>query len=674
MNPRKTAAAVSAVGAFLVAGCGGKAGGGGALPAVPGQLTQGTQPANSSKVTLAIAIPVHASQAWSASSALRQPSQRRVGTGRYAREIARRPSQLRQPQYVSPAVLGGSVYVYVYQGSSLALTDGPFSVGTTPSSQIYCYTASGFPYACYNTVPVFAPYGNDSFFVAMYDSQHRLLSITPGMPGSNFISATPATYTITPAGYPAPIELSSYAVVSTFGVDTATSCVLYDADPVVATDMFDASGYFLSYGAIANPFTINVTGGFTLYETSPVAPYIQAVSTPYTISNISGASFLTLIPQGPGATGTVSVTSSAGNVSVNGAAAQMNLYAVDRIALSPSAAGLSAVGLVDSGPSAFDCGTMYLATYDTGTPISFSSTAAIGADDFYPGAVVIDNVSGTPFANVLDLNPPLFGLGFQTYRFQDAVPAIRGPLPGSNALEVAVSPYAAGNAMIYVLNQDGSITRIDELSATASLIEPAGTIAGPTGIDVLWNDGGTGDVVFAGSSTTSTIYEVTAANTTPSLGGTSIPFGVSPVAYSVAVDNVSGDQYVAFQVFDAANYNAYDFATCYGPICSLSLGHFTLASGSYAGPQSIGIAYQGGVPYALMANGNGIANFVFGLFPISPTTTFPSFSGPVTRVLSTYDGLWNGVGTGASFQFFYNLGGSAMSATLPGSRGAIVSP
>lgn len=674
MDPRKAAAAVSTAGMLLIAGCGGK-GGGTSLPSVPGQVNRGTQPANTSKVSLAFSFNTRTAQTWP--SASQTGSTRRVRYGKITKQVARRPLATRQPKSISPAVIGGSVSVYIFQGNNLALTQGPFSVGTTAGSDIYCYAAYGYPYLCENNTPVFAPYGTDTFFVAMYDSQHHLLSITPGMPGTNFLAATQTAYDITPSGYPYPIEISTLPVIGTFGVDSASSCVIAGFGPFVDTALVDGGGYLFVSGPIANPITVTTSGGFALYDfyTSTMVP------TPYTIYTQAVPFEWGLYAQTANASGSVSISSAAGNTQINGnAGGNMNLVMVDRLAFSPSSTGLNTVGLVDSSQGSYTCGTTYVATYDTGTPLTFSGNALIGADDFFPAVGVIDNVSGTPVASALDLEPGLFGFGFNTYKFQNAVPAVHESLPGSNPLDVGVSGYNFGSGKVYVLNADGSIVSIDESSGAVTTIEPAGSINGPQALAVQYTGPALGSDSLLATTTSNTIYEVDTANTTPVLSSfllsSSAVVSVSSgaTATAVAADLNSGQGNLLMSGYDPL-YNQSIALSCFYP-CSTDFSLNATPFGTTAEPAgTIGFETNTGTVYAFFASGTQMLGYyMFYDNPPQLAGTYATFGSNITSIISTYDGVWAGVGYGGAFVFNYQLGPTVYAPSLTGTHAVIVSP
>lgn len=673
IGARKAAAAVSAAGMFLIAGCGGRAGGGSSLPAVPGGLTQGAQPANSARVAMSLRLAARVNQSWTTSNALRRPAT----TKKAAAQAAKHSGAARPAQSLSPGIIGGSISIFIYQGANLALTDGPFSVGFTyGASDFYCtYDLITFTPYCTNYSPVFAPYGNDTFFVAMYDSQHRLLNVTPGTPGSGTV------YDITASGYPEPITVSAYGVAATFGVDASTSCV----DPsftglYVETDVFDAGGNFV-FGPLANPLTISVTGGFSIYALQRTSPYgISQVSSPFTVYDTS-AYAVELAAQNVGATGSVSV--SGGNALINGSAPSMNLYAVNRLALSPAANGLSVVGLVDNPPASYACGTMNLAVYDTGAPVTFTNPVAIGSDDYAPGAVVVDNTGGTPYVTVVDLYRDSFGLGFFPYtqHFQDAVPVVQTAIPGSNPVDVAVSPYSVGNHKIYVLNGDGSIVSIDTTTAAINTVASSGSIQGPNSIAVLWNDGNSGDYVFATSSSTDSIYEIALANTSPSgapvpMPSPGNPFSAGSTSAGIFADNFSVSGSFGFLAYDPVG-NVNELVSCLFANCNpaqFTIQQLSSGAGNRTGAGLIGGAYFTGTPFFLA--GNAAQAVEYGIPGLGAGNTTFAFAGPVTRILSTYDGAWSGIGYGGAFVFNYMLGpGSTVySPALPGTYATIVSP
>lgn len=675
MDARKTAAAVSAAGAILIAGCGGggKGLGGSSVPSAPN--SGNTAPANSSRVGLSISVPKRQAYSWTTSSILRRQTARTMKMGGKTRSVSRRTSGTRQPKYLSEGLIGGSVYVSIYQGGNLALTDGPLAVGFTPSSQLYCYGI--YSYVC--TGSIYAPLGDDTFYVSMYDVHQHLLAVTPGQPGTNFYGPGQPSYTITSSGYPSTISVNTYAFISNFGVDTPTSCIAYGggANQYISTDAFDGGGYLALDTPIANPFTITVTGGFQLYS---LYPTFAPVATPFTVYAAEIVP-MALGASGDGATGTISISSATNSTLINGSVTSMNLYEVDRLALAPTANGLNVTGLLDSGPAAYACGTMQLATYDTATPVTFTNPAAIGADDFYPGFIVIDNVSGTAYANLADLDPGFFGLGFETYSFVNAVPVVRGTLPGSNPLDVAVSPYGVGNSMIYVLNADGSISEVNTNTGSFGSLEPASTVAGASGIGVLYS-GLPSDSLFVSSSTSGNATEIDGASTGSPASPAPFPLAspgnslVSPVAYSVATDNLSGEQYVSFLVFDSGDGNANAVAACSLLIgCPNFVGSYVFNINQPAANGLLSLAWPttaDGSPYDLAASGMTVYSIQENPLTGLPTT-FPTFSSNVSRIISSYDLFWNGVDVGGTFSFFYNMGSSAV-GSLAGTRAVIVSP
>jgi len=672
MEARKRAAAVSAAGILLIAGCsGGGRSGGTSLPSVPNSGGQSTSaPASSSKVSFALAIPARKAMAWAkpfyvpaAKASKRTPKSRAKTTVAASALFGKKT-----PQSLSEGLVGGSISIYIYQGTSLALTQGPFTVGLTYGAyNFYCsYVPALGQYACVNQTPVFAPYGNDTFFVATYSAGHQLLSITPGMPGTSFSGPAQTPYTITASGYPYPIGVSTYPVAGNFAVDAPTSCVDPSGGTGVAdTGVVDNGGFEIPPGSyLANPVTVTTTGGWSLWSENVDGP----VATPYTIYNTYD--YFELVATSDGASGAVSVSALGAPSLINGLTSSMNLYAVDRLAMSPSSSGISVMGLADSGPAAFTCGTLPIADVN-GNAVAISNPVSIAGDDWFPGVAVLENASGAPYVQAVDVGRFSFGFDFEP--FIPALPTIGVQLAGSGPLEMAVSPYEYGSGNIYVLNSDGSIQLVNENSGTTATITEYGVIPGPVGIDVLW-DGEGSDTVFATSSTMQSLYGVFNANSSPSSSWWSInsltlsSFG-SPSTSAVFADNITGMDYLSFLIFDSSN-NSQSVAVCTtndGIECAYT--QFATGSAQSAGMLSEVWPSGSGTPYFLAASGDSVLTFTNTASELSP---FVTLGNPVTRIITAYDGLWNGVGAGGVFKFFYNDG--AQAGTLTGTRAVIVSP
>jgi hypothetical protein len=628
-------------------------------------------------------LPSRVSQAWPASTQSRGATLSKKAASQAKRGGAL--SARRTPKYISPSLLGGSISIFIYQGNNLAQTDGPFTVGETPTGyDFYCtYNPNTYQAYCSNTTPIFAPYGNDTFFAAQFDSQHHLLSITPGMPGSGFLSQTQPTYTITSSGYPSPIAINTYGVMSNFGVDASTSCVDRSFSGLyVSTDPFDSGGELL-FGPLANPITVTATGGWSIAAQQLTSPYSTSIVSQFTFYDTSLYN-LQLFAQQTGSQGSVSV--SGNNASINTSGTSMNLIAVDRLAVSPVAGGLNVLGMVDSTASTYQCGTMKLATYDTATPVTFSNPVAVGSDDFYPGAVVVENISGTPYATVIDMYRGAFGLAFNTDVFEDAVPVVRVPLAGTNPIEVAVSPSDFGNSKVYVLNADGSVQSIDTSNGGIATVVPAASITSPAGIDVMYGlPTGGSDSLLITSSSTNNLYEIDNANTTPSLSmfalNTSAVIGVSSSATSTAVvaDNLDFQGNFLIRANDPSASPQNLILSCFFPCStdfSLNAKQFGSVGQAAEGAGTIGLSAYSGATYALVANAANVLPFWM-FYDNQPQAGGPfngSFSSAITRVVSTYDGVWNGFGYGGAFVFTYQLGATVYSPSLTGTRATIVSP
>jgi len=683
MDARKATAAVSAAGIILIAGCGG--GGRASLPSTGSQggLHQNKQPANSSRVGMTFAVPRSSTAGWWKPAYQPAYKQRRAK----AFTPKKAPASIRRkPQYISQGLIGGSISIFIYQGTNLALTQGPFTAGTTYGAyDFYCaYSQAAAEVVCTNYTPVFAPYGSDSFYVAMYDSASQLLAITPGMPGTNFVSATQPTYTISSSGYASPISIQTYAVASYLAIDSPTSCIDPSGSPLVAESFIaDAAGYPIS-GNLANPVTIGLTGNFALYNL-----YAQPVTTPYTVSNVYGAfSEFEFVASASGNTGVVSVSSSVGAVGINlTPSTSRNLYAVDRLAVSPSTSGVNVVGLVDSGPGVYNCGPLPFANYTTGAPITaFTNPVAIGEDDYVPGVGVLDNVSGTPYLTLVDINRYAFGDFLETGGIINAQPATKIQLAGSNPLALAVSPSeGVGSGIIYILNADGSIQSVNDNNfptLTTATLEPTGTVGGPVDISVAWapfdninGDYNYTDYVFATSSNSANIFEVSDANSSPfstTINLTETGGLITPTTYAVSADNIDGYGYLTFTAFDSGNGGAESVFSCLLPSCDFA-GSTVFSYSAPLGQGQMTFNWTNSL-VSLVGNSTNVSAFELevGGAPATPAP-FPAFGANVTQAITTYDGIWNGIGASSAFQLFYNLSGTS-SGTLAGTHATIVSP
>ncbi len=656
--------------------------GGGSLPNAPSNnLHNNTAPANSSKIALKFSLPTRSNVAWTTPGYQPAYKQRR---SKALTPRKTRAAFVRKPQYISEGVIGGSISISIYQGANLALTQGPFTAGVVyGQTDFYCgYVPAAGAYQCSNYSNVFAPLGGDTFYVAMYDSAGHLLSVTPGFPGTSFVQATQPAYAISASGYPGPISIQTYGVAASVLIDAPTSCIDPSGGPGVAEFLIgDAAGYPIS-GPLANPVTIGVSGGFGLYNFNQ-----QLLTTPYTIATAYGVTQdFEFAASSSGSTGVVNVSTSAGSVGINlTPSTTRNLYAVDRLALAPSTTGISMTGLVDSGPSTYNCGTLPFANYATGTTItSFSNPVAIGGDDYVPGVAVLDSVSGTPYLTLIDMSRDAFGGLTYNVGLINAQPAVVTQVPGSNPLALAVSPgEGVGSGMIYILNADGSIQAVGDSnlpSLTTTTIVSAGTVTGPSDLIVSWNTGGSGDYVFATSNNSPNIFEISDANADPSLTTIDLADGPgvsgasfsNPVTYAASADNFTGEQYVAFTAFDSGND---DVVTCLYLFCSVEVGNVVFSTSANLGPGRLAVAYPTPAPglYLLAANGTSVAPLIANT-PAQPTSApLPAFGNPVTQIVNSYDGLWNGISTGGLVQFFYNLGGT-VAGSMSATHAAIVSP
>ncbi|MGH7716080.1 MAG: hypothetical protein ACREML_08800, partial [Vulcanimicrobiaceae bacterium] len=215
-----------------------------------------------------------------------------------------------------------------------------------------------------------------------------------------------------------------------------------------------------------------------------------------------------------------------------------------------------------------------------------------------------------------------------------------------------------------------------------STVEPAGTIGGPVDISVLWNELGSfnGDYLFATSSNSASLYEISNADTSPALTTLSVssnasPAMFTPTTYAVSADNADGLGYISFLAFDSGNGGADSLVTCtLGNCSSMNGAVFGYSAVLGAGQTNFNFA-GGGNLTGLVANGTSVAPFLIepNASPQATSAPLPSFGSPVSQIISSYDGVWNGIGSGGLVQFFYNLGGT-VAGSVTGTHATIVSP
>ncbi|MGH7661037.1 MAG: hypothetical protein ACRENA_09025 [Vulcanimicrobiaceae bacterium] len=692
MDARKKAAAVSAAGMLLIAGCGGKGGGGVSLPATPGGTHQIAIPANSSKIAMRFSAPMRKIAGWpTPRHILPAPAGKaRKMPAKYARRST--ASAVRTPKYIPPAVVGGSVVISIYQNGTSAFPNQTFAVGTSLTSPISCtqiYSNYAYAYQCSSNPPygnVYAPLGADTFYVAMYDSQNRLLAITPGLAGfSGGVAATP--YTVTASG--GTIYAYTYAVASTVGIETANSCLTptfggWGAD----VEFFDAGGNPIS-GPLANPITLT-TNNLGLYGF-----YGGLLAATYTVYDTS-VDFWNIAPNADGASGSISTNA----VPINKGASSLNIYAVDRYAIAPVAGGtLSMLGLYDGGPTTFACGALVLGAYDTGAPITFANPRGIVSNDTVGPLVAVVDVASSTIVDAIDLAQYDFGAaGTYPYAFDAAVPVAQIAFAGTNPLDETIS---GNDSKIYVLDSSGNVEAIDysnffPFSASGiSNVAGAGTFSSgtstPSSFGTFVNPVDFTDSLIVGDNSAPSIHEVDEVPSAPVSGSllnlSLLGLGLDSATRTTAVYTDPTTGHVMVRAFDSANskifdcntspigtyitqnyFNALDICTFYGQLAvEIGVGSMAAVSG---GPGSIGLGPSGTV---FVSTGTGLQQVTEGI-PPSVTATFPSIPG--TRIASAYDTAWTGLVNGTTIDVFSqsSLPTATSLGALAGSYLTIVSP
>src|SRR5579863_6177700 len=205
MGAKKAAAGLTTAGVMFIAGCSGGGGGHAAL----GGGSVPNAPQSAKKISLSFSIPR------SAPAVLEMPAQPQpYGKHRRGAQSTMRttPKVVRKPKYISGATLNGSIGLYVYQGAQLASSQ-TFTVGLSNTSDFECYFVAPLysSLQCYNTVNIYVPSGSDTFYAATYDSQHRMLSVTPGLYGTSAYGTAPAPITIP---YSGAVFIQTYGIAS----------------------------------------------------------------------------------------------------------------------------------------------------------------------------------------------------------------------------------------------------------------------------------------------------------------------------------------------------------------------------------------------------------------------------------------------------------------------------
>ncbi|MBV8601224.1 MAG: hypothetical protein JO359_06640 [Candidatus Eremiobacteraeota bacterium] len=629
---KRTAAAFSAAGMLAVAGCSGGSTGGGTYhpPAGPPKLTI---PANSPRVKLAFKFPQRA---------IPQPPVKKKSSKKVTVRATRSTS--RNVKYLSPAVVaGGFVAIKIYQNGQPAFPDQVLTVGMTAGSQIQCF--SGYGSFCYNTVPVFAPLGDDEFFVAMYDSQAKLLSITPGIPGASaFPGSLPYPTTVTAQG--ANVNVQTAGVVNSIFTGSTTPCVGFNSGFAGSFIQFlDADNYAIS-GQFANPVTFNVSGGWGLYDYGSLQPSPVTVYGGY-------INELDFEASQDGASGAISASSTT-SITMNNS----QLFAADKLAFTPNAGTLLVTGLVSGGtPASFNCGNTALMDAKVGTPISIANPVAMGnSDDSSFPAPFVSVVDGAPGGTLVDIvDVSLFDAGVvnATGQFYNAMPAYQVAIPGT-PVDSIVSPASANNE-IFVLNADGTIVAIDTSGFCSTCVIPNvnatlnSTVTSPTSIG--WINNGV-DELFVTSGNSPTFEEIDNPIFGPvfvSTNVTGLSFGGGNLMPTAVLNGAYGDpstNNVFLRAFDPTVMPHNILVECATPsdgcggLSALPIGAFT------GGPQSIGNSTTGG--QVLVGSGTSVLSFIE-----TPLTAGGTFLSGVNanRILTTADQSFTAVGNGV-FGFF----------------------
>ncbi|MGA3037264.1 MAG: hypothetical protein ABSE64_07230 [Vulcanimicrobiaceae bacterium] len=637
MGAKKAAAGLTTAGLVFIAGC---AGGGSALHS---GLPTGTSPGQQSarKISLLFTIP-HSAAAVAEMPARQSPYAKNRRSVQSQTRVA--PKIIRKPKYVSDATINGSISLYVYQGAQLASSQS-FTVGlnsTTTDFDCYFIPPIYSSLECYNTGNIYVPGGSDTFYAATYDSQHRMLSLTPGLPGTSVYGTPPAAINV---------PYSGTIPIQTYGI--AYDVVLVNPTPCVngfGTQFFfqDIDGDIVT-GPLAYPVTVN-TGTFSMLyaNTSVGSNYTFYTAPDPDYWDVSSPSYLS------GETGTLSASSPSGTLPVS----FPTIYSVNETAFVASPAGLYAIGLVEGGsPSSYPCGLVPLSQYYARPQVVTFSNPVAMTQDGNNAIVVLDDAGTNPTVDVILANALLLVPGVY-------VPVAQTTLASTGGLDIA----ATANLQAYILNSDGTIQRVDYSNAVFFPFQDgatndgaiAGGLAAPAGSSITaFSSTINNDYVFATSYSSPNLYEVDNANTGSPVGG---PFNLT----GVTVSNVYADMLTSSTVTTAASsdpnnlyasFRAWDGVNTSTVIvtCTLLAGTPCLsnieanASGSNFGTLG-SLATLPVVPALLFSDGN----MVTGLYEASTGSSFTfgtTFSPVGTRVVTSPDSMWAGVQQASTFYF-----------------------
>lgn len=631
MGAKRAAAGLTTAGLVFIAGCsgGGHAGpSGGILPSAP---------QSGKKISLSFSIP-HAPPAYLTIPPQASP----FGKNRRSAQSSQSKPKLqfvRKPKFLGFGVLGGYILLDVYQNGQLASYQY-LSVGfENANSDLFCYEAppTYFSLSCYNTVNIYAPGGNDTFYAAAYDSQYRLISLTPGFPGTNVYGTPPAPVAIP---YSGSVDIQTYGVPASLYVDTATPCV----SPYAATfHIADADGD-LMVGPLAYPVTINTSTFDIVYAG-------QSLGTSATVYNANIELYSFAAPGSlSGQTTTAAAHTPAGTLTVN----FPTMYSVDHTAFTASTSGLYATGLVNGSASAYSCGRVALTSLYTGQPLTFTNPVGMSQDG--SGAIVVLDDAASPTVDVI--------LADGLFISPSVVPVAQIPLSSAVGDDITASV----NQQAYVVNTDGTIHRVDySLAAVYPFSYDSGTdtaIAGgltaPLGSSITALSNGTFDYVFATSYGSSLLYEVDNANTGSPAGGPfdlnllSINGGAEILSSSTVTTAATSDDfslYAAFRAFDSnlsVNLrNVVVSCTLYNGAPCLANAFGNTISGNFGAAGSLAVVYT--QPWFLETDGNTITHIVENS---DGTANFGvTFSPNPTLIVTSPDGMFEAVQSGGSFYF-----------------------
>jgi hypothetical protein len=629
MGAKKVAAGLTTAGIVFIAGCSGGSGNASLSGGLP------TTPQNAKKLSLSLTIP--GAPSYLTMAARPSPFGKNARRGAQSHRVV--PQVVRKPKFVGNSVAsGGYIVLDIYQNGQLASYQ-TFTVGFgNPYTDFNCTQAPPlyFSLQCTNTTNIYAPGGSDTFYAETQDSQHRLISLTPGFPGTSVYGTAPTPVTIPSSSA---VQIQTYGVPAALYVDNASPCV---ASASAGFHIADVAGDFM-VGALAYPVTFHATGGFGVqYDGTPLGSSATVYNAQLGYAFASTSS---------GQTGALTAQTAAGNLAVN----FPTLYSVDETALTAVAGGgLYAIGLVEGSSSSYACGQIPLTSLYTGQTVTFANPVGMSQDG-NSAITVLDNGGSNPTVYTIIANGLFIG--------PSIVPVVATTLSSTGGDDIAASL----NEQAYVVNADGTIHRVDySLPAlypfsysTAPDTAIAGGLTAPAGSSISALTNGTFDYVFATSYSTSFLYEVDNANTGSPAGG---PFNLtgdtvgnvyagmlssSTVTTATASDYTN--LYATFRGWDGINTDAV-IVTCtlYSGTPCLSNAQVNSFGSVFGGAGSF--ATQSTVPAVLAT----LSNTVVGIYETNSASSFgfvPTFTPNPNRIVVSPDGTFAGVQVGTSFYF-----------------------